>query len=174
MGREFWISRLMVNSLSSTQQPHTQLLDFISFFPDVYYYVGSLQQVHNPRLTILVSRASIIVNMQTSVVQGDDEDDDFSDAAAVIAISRAIRWVLGVWGLGVWREMRSCDGLSTQSTAGSRKSRFSASCRTGATCDSSATRPRNRTREACTILVGLGEDAVWTTSTIPTPLLHPL
>lgn len=65
-------------------------MDFLSLFPEVYYYVGSLQQVHNPKVILLLSRASIIINMQTSAEQRLDDDDAFSDAAGVIAISRAI------------------------------------------------------------------------------------
>ena len=71
--------------------PSAPLRDFISLFNDVYYYVGSLQHVHNPRLTTLVANASIVVSMKPSILISDLEDSHLSDASSVIAISRAAR-----------------------------------------------------------------------------------
>eukprot|EP00045_Choanoeca_perplexa_P015414 m.193265 g.193265 ORF g.193265 m.193265 type:complete len:1283 (+) comp16979_c0_seq1:142-3990(+) len=71
------------------EQPHGQFKEYLGLFPEVYFYVGDLSQLHNKLLTKVARNADIIISIKPLMVQESSQDAHMSDAASIMTITRA-------------------------------------------------------------------------------------
>ncbi|EGD76635.1 hypothetical protein PTSG_07747 [Salpingoeca rosetta] len=73
------------------KMPHPQFLDFISLFPLVFFYIGGLTSLHDPRIKVCLQRAYIVLLLKPSHITGTRKDTHLTDATSILALSQVAR-----------------------------------------------------------------------------------